>query len=287
MRKLALITLATLAGLALGAGGKDLTEDPPAAPRPKPGDLAGMIEKAGPAGRLSAISRVTGQRYAPASFDAKTGQFLFKGLPGDARYDLCIVTGDKRRIEGIDLDWAEARLARLAEIRRKQLAIPAPPVRTFTEADARSLVKYLADLKDFTDTRRPLYLAGQGDKAAMLVEVMRTTDFYARKDNQVIWRMELWYFTCNAGGWEKQDNTERVLERERVPLEQWQAITLVYEPALSVYVDPDGKSSPVRYAIPDKLDPAKGRLAGTEFKQDTKPIFVGLPTATSRAARGE
>ena len=51
---------------------------------------------------------------------------------------------------------------------------------------------------------------------------------------------------------------------------------LVYDPALSAYVDPQGNSEPLEFTIPDKLDPRRGRLAGTEPKQETEPIVLGV-----------
>lgn len=276
-----------MAAIALAAGPASrpttmLREDPPLVLPPKAGDLRGTISLADRVSQLSAVSRVTGRRYLPARFDKGTGEFVFEALPGDARYDLCLTLADGRRIEGIDLDWVEARLLRLAELRRQDLGLPPQVERAFTREDAAALLKYVADLKDFTDARRVLFLHGYGARATMLVEVMRTADFYAEREDEVIWRVELWYFTYEAGGWQRQANTERVLERMRIPVAQWKTITLVYEPSLSMHVDPDGRCEPVRYKVPDMLDPAKGRLAGTEFKQDTQPALLGIGSPASQ-----
>ncbi|MCK4627040.1 MAG: hypothetical protein KAV00_17135, partial [Phycisphaerae bacterium] len=59
------------------------------------------------------------------------------------------------------------------------------------------------------------------------------------------------------------------------------AITLVYYPALSVHVSEKGGSEPVKFTIPKRLDLARGRLAGTNPIQKTKPTIIGL-TATTR-----
>ena len=273
-----------LAGCVLAAG-DDIREDPPVATRPVAGDVTGRIAPAAKVRQLSAVSRATGKRYRPARFDAKTGEFLFKSLPGDAACDLCIRTADGADIEGIDLTWHEARMLRLAAIRRKQLGIKPEPPHRFGRADLAELEAYVRDLKDFADVRRPLYIHGFGRRATMLVEVMRTRAFHARRGDEVIWRTELWYFRYHYGGWERVPNVERVLERRRIPADQWRRITKVYYPELTARVDEKGRSKPVTFEIPKALDPARGRLAGTEPVQKTKPIVIGIPKATDGPVR--
>jgi len=251
-----------------------LPEDPPVTTRPSRGSVRGRIRPAERIARVYAVNRVTGSRYAPSRFDAKTGEFAFEGLPGDATYDLGIVTSEAARIEGIDLAWHEARLLRLARLRREQLGLPAPRPHEFTAGDARELLRYVKDLKDFTDVRRVLYVQADGPRATMLVEVMRVRDFYAKAGDQMIWRMELWYFRYRYGGWERLANVERVLERHRISAAKWRGTTLVYLPRLSVYVDEAGHSQRVDFRIPAKLDPAWGRIADTEPVQPTKPIIL-------------
>ena len=264
------------------AAGPDIREDPPVASRPAAGDVTGQITPAVQVARVFAVCRATGKRYKSDKFDAKTGAFVFKDLPGDATYDVCLVTKDSRRVEGIDLSWHEARMLRLAAIRRRQLALPPERKRKFTRADAKELVRYVKDLKDFMNVRRVLYVAGDGLRATMLVEVMRTRPFHAQRGDEVIWRTELWYFRYRYGGWERAANVERVLERERIPASQWKAITLVYYPQLSAHVDEAGRSEPVKFEIPKTLDGARGRIAGTDPVQKTRPIILGVGKAKDR-----
>ncbi len=258
----------------------DIREDPPVASRPARGDVTGRIKPADKVEKLYAVSRVTGKKYKPSRFDKKTGDFRFRNLPGDATYDIGIVTKDSERIEGIDLSWHEARMLRLAAIRRKQLKLPAEQKREFTKKDADELIKYVKDLKDFCDVRRVLYIKGTGLRATMLAETMRVREFHAQRGDEVIWRMELWYFRYRYGGWERMGNVERLLERRRIQSSEWKAVTLVYYPALSVYVDEKGRSGPVKFTIPDRLDLARGRIAGTNPIQKTKPIIIGLAATT-------
>jgi len=277
-----------------------LTEDPPTAKAAKAGALGGTIGNAGQVATLTAVSRVTGRRYTPKTFDRKSGRFRFEGLPGDATYDVCITTRDPRRvekiaprrvekiaprrIEGIDLSWVEARMLRLAAKRRKDLGVPAPAEHTFTRADADELVKFVAEREDFSDVNRPLYIRGEAGRAVMLVERIRSRQFHAAKSGEMIWRTDLWYFTYDAGGWQLVGNTERLVERRRLLPDAWRRFTLVYEAALSGYVDENGKSKPIAYTLAEPPDPAKGRIAGRPLKEAAKPVILGLPPTATRPA---
>ncbi|KKL17373.1 hypothetical protein LCGC14_2486210 [marine sediment metagenome] len=108
----------------------------------------------------------------------------------------------------------------------------------------------------------------QSNLAAMLA--------HCQRGDEVIWRTELWYFRYFYGGWERVGNVERVLERHRISESKWRRITKVYYPALSARVDQNGRSKPVKFVLPDPLDPATGRIAGTDPVQKTTPIILGL-----------
>ena len=286
MRRIGVFAAALIAGLSLGA--VELTEDKPPAPAPKPGDVRGRIVVADGGGNaisgLTAVSRITGKKHPPAQFDAKTGRFLFRGLPGDRRYDICFSTADGRRIEGIDLDFVDQRLVRLATERRKQLGLPPERAHTFSKDDVAGLLQYVKEMKEFMEDRRVLYIHGQGFRATLLVELMRTRKFYAAKAQEVIWRIELWYFKNEFGGWDKLPNQERVLHRRKIPFGQWRKISLEYYPQLSVYVSPAGRAEPIEFKLPAKADPSRGRAAGTHPKIKTRPHVLGLPAAESPAA---
>ncbi len=264
-----------------------LKEDTPTASPPGKGDVAGAVTPAEKVQRLLAVSRVTGKTYHPKSFEKKTGKFVFKNLPGDATYDLVLRCRDGRSIEGIDLEFTDARLLRLAARRRKELRLPPEPPHKFSRRDAEELLKFVRDMKDFMEIRRVLYLQGQGRRATMLLELMRTREFYSSKGT-VIWRVELWYFQRTGGGWEKLANQERVLRRERTTPQRWRKIHVEYYPRLSVYVDEKGRSEPVRFRIPEKPDTSRGRVAVTEPKLKTRPYILGLelqkPSTTSSAS---
>ncbi len=262
----------------------ELTEDPPPLPKPKSGDITGVIAPAEMLENVQLISRATGETFKPAELDTLTGEFAFKDLVGDATYDICIETTNGGAIEGIDLEFTDARLLRMAAVRREQLGLPAERTHDFSEADAEQLVKYVADVDDFLDIRRPIYIQGHGRRATMLVEGIRRRQYHAQKPDEIIWRIELWYFEFNAGGWQRVANQNRVLRRERTKLDDWRKISVEYYPQLSVFVSAEGKSEPVKFKIPDKADPARGRPAGTDPKLNTKPFILGVTAKTATTA---
>lgn len=261
-----------------------LRPDPPLVRRPEPGQVTGTIEPGGKVVQIRAISRVTGKQYAPSAFDRQTGRFAFEALPGAAAYDLCIETRDGRRIEGIDLRFVDQRLLDLAEKRRKQLDMPPPPGHTFTREDAETVAAFVAKQEDFMDWGRALYVRGHGRYATALVELMRTRAFHAGV-GQVIWRVELWYFEYQGGGWERLNNQERVLRRERLGPAAWKKIHVEYTPDLSVHVDRAGASKPVRFRIPEAPDPATARPAGTKPRLPARPKLLGIQEETPPAEK--
>ena len=267
------------------AAAVDLVEDAPVVRPPRAGDIRGTISPAGKVQVIWAVSRTTKKTYQADSFNGRTGKFVFKGLPGDATYDVCVKTSDGRTLEGIDLNFVDHRLLRLAVERRKQLKLPPERPHEFDQEDVKELVKYVDGLKDFMDDRRILYVHGQGRRATLLLELLRTRDFYAKAGSQIIWRVELWYFEFQYGGWDQVKDTAKVLRRERIQLPDFRQITLEYYPQLSVYILPTGYAKPLKFKIPDKADPTRGRIPAAPMKLEIKPHVSGLdvkPEATSK-----
>jgi hypothetical protein len=280
------IWLLTLSGGLALAAAPAVREDAPSSSAPTSGSVTVQIAPAAKVKEIYALCRATGQRYKPQRADQATGQAVFDNLPGDAHYDIGVVTSDGWQVEGIDLSWHEDRLLRLAAKRRVELGLPSEAAHEFSRADADELLKYVRDLQAFEDVRRVLYLRGDGQRAAMLVEPMRAREFYNHQGDEIIWRTELWYFRYRYGGWERVPNVERVLERRRISAAQWQQLTVLYYPELCVYLDEHGRSQPLKWTLPAEPDPARGRLAGTPPAQDTQPIIIGLPAdepASSKA----
>ena len=275
MRWISCATIAAILIAAAALGGVKLVEDKPSVKPPRSGDVTGQITPAARIRDLGAISRVTEKRFTPTRFDRQTGKFVFKDLPGDASYDLCVKTADGRELEGIDLDFLDARMLRLAAQRRKQLNLPPEAPHDFSVEDVNLIVKQLTSLREFIEIHRPLYVEGHGKWATVLIELMRTREHYAGGD-RLIWRVELWYMEYRHGGWEKIGNQERVLRRLRVAPAVWQQTHIEYYHTLSAYIDDQGHSSSIEFKVPDKPDITRGRPANTKPVQPVKPYVLGL-----------
>jgi len=291
MSRTAIASLLAMAclGASLCSGGVKLVDDPPSVKPPKSGRVEGKILSRTEILSLHAVSRVTKKKHQPSSFSKKTGSFAFAGLPGAATYDLCLRLADGREMEGIDLEFVDSRLLKLAAARRKQLGLPPDRGREFTQADADQLLAYARDMEDFMEDRRVLYVKGHGRRATMLIEQMRLRSFVAAsgaaRPGKIIWRVELWYFLEQRGGWERMANQERMLRRIEDTPENWSKTHIEYYPGLSVYIDQSGRSEPVKFEVPDKPDPTRGRVAGSDPKMKTKPYILGLDGApTTRPA---
>jgi hypothetical protein len=262
--------------------GFELTEDEPLARKPAAGDVRGWLRPAKKIVRLWATHRPSGKTYQPAAFDANSGAFRFRDLPGAATYDVCLETKDGRVIEGIDLSPPDARLIKLAARRRRQLGLPAEREHTFTRRDANALVKWVAKAEDFLEQRRVLYVKGHGRRATLLVELMRTRAFHA-SGGKLVWRVELWHFVNQFGGWDRLANTEVTVRRLRAGPVAWRKVHVEWLPALSVHVDADGKSEAVKFRIPDKIDPATSRPTNTKPQLKTSANVLGLDAGAEAA----
>lgn len=278
---LASVSLVSL-GFALAFAGVELVDDPPPVAPPKAGTVRGTLRPPEKVTKLSLLTRLDSRKtWAPAKFDRKTGEFAFTGVPGDADYDLHVETADGRTIEGIDLAWMEARMVRMGEARRRQLGLTPERRQPFTADDANSVLKWVADWKDFLELKRPLYVCGHGRRATALVELMRTRDFHAA-GGAYVWRVELWYFQNEFGGWDRLANTEKMLQRRRCSPAEWGRIDVSWLPELSVHVDANGASGAVDFTIPARTDPSCGRPAASEPELKTPPHVLGLDDKPGR-----
>jgi phage shock protein E len=107
----------------------------------------------------------------------------------------------------------------------------------------------------------------------------------AARPGKIIWRVELWYFLEQRGGWERMANQERMLRRIEDTPANWSKTHIEYYPKLSVYIDSDGQAKPLEFEVPEKPDPTRGRAARTDPKMKTKSYILGLDAkATTQPA---
>jgi hypothetical protein len=278
-RGLCILFILTAATALAGDGVRRIEPDKPTVKQPRAGDVTLTVRPAEKVKAVRAVSRATGKTWQPASFDRDTGKAVFTDLPGDANYDICLTTTDGREIEGIDMAFVDARLQRLADARRKQLGLPVRQPGLFTDKDVAAIREFVAGWEDFMDTRRILCIRGHGDRATVLVELMRLKAFHASgrgENQQIIWRVELWYMQNAGGGWERIPNVERTLRRFRGLQADWRKIHVEYTPDLTASLDAKGQSEPLNFIIPDEPDLPTSRPANTTPVLKTDPKVMGI-----------
>jgi hypothetical protein len=124
-----------------------------------------------------------------------------KLLPGE-HYDLTLTNAAAEITRLVDLSWYSDAAAD-------------PKAAPLDDEDRAAIKAILTDIKTFTNKNQIVTLVGTGERAVGLVELIRDTDFHANKGGEIIWRMEVWYFENQAGGWAKVQQQNRLIERVR------------------------------------------------------------------------
>jgi len=136
-----------------------------------------------------------------------------------------------------------------------------PVAPEMTEKDRQWLVDWVNHLRIFENKKRVLDLGGTGDRARVLVEKLRdepTT--LPTQEPTAFWRIEILDFRKYYGGWSSEKDYT-VVVREQVPIRKFRTYRWMFEKRLGgVRVAADGVSAVPDYEVPDKLDPARGRV---------------------------
>jgi hypothetical protein len=124
----------------------------------------------------------------------------FDQLQPSTYYDIQLNFSDGSILRGVDMAWYNDD-------------DPAPGAGPLSDGDIQHLNDIL-HVPSFYNKADILLVQGDHDRAVALVRLVRDKDFYSGA-GQVIWRIELWYFKYNHGGWEKIAQQNKVLRRER------------------------------------------------------------------------
>jgi hypothetical protein len=125
----------------------------------------------------------------------------FTNLLPDVSYSAQITLADGTILNGIDLGWYN-------------LEPPKEGTKPMTRDDREQVRAIIQDIPSFYNKSEILHLRGDHDRAVTLVQLVRDTDFY-NGAGEVVWRIELWYFKNQYGGWEKVQQQNKVSRRER------------------------------------------------------------------------
>ncbi len=129
----------------------------------------------------------------------------FADLLPDVAYDLTLTLADGTTYCGADMAWYNEE--------------PANPEAGPLDEDDRKQIQDVIAIPSFYDRSDVLRLCGSHERAVVLVQLIRTKPFVnpdgSAAPGQVVWRVELWYFRNQAGGWEKIRQAHKVLRREQ------------------------------------------------------------------------
>jgi len=158
--------------------------------------------------RVPEGTHVDAAEASPAKSDTAidgvvTGQSVrIKGIQPDVPYDVALTLADRSVLQGVDMRWYSLEPAK-------------PGAGEMDDDDHQQITSILKDVPSFYNRDDLLLLQGDHDRAVALVQLVRDQSFHSDKGGEVICHVELWYFKNRHGGWEKVQQSNRVLRRER------------------------------------------------------------------------
>jgi hypothetical protein len=178
------------------------------------GSITGSAEPAPAVSTVLAIDRSTGKKFS-GKIDA--GRFTIADLPVPATYDV-ILDFKGGRLEGVNM-----KVPRSEYEEEQPLSVE--------HRDA--LKEKLRGLNQFEDTVEILAIDGNIQHAAILVNKLRTKEFYAAKPGEVIWRSELWHFERPEETWVmRRGELSVILYRERIQRAEYERKSVTFDSSL-------------------------------------------------------
>ena len=129
-------------------------------------------------------------------------QARFSNLQAETPYDLAIELTDGTLLCGADFSWCDP-------------TPPDPQAEALGDDDRQAIKAIVTDILGFADKPKLAMLIGTHERAVGLVDLTRSKGFHSDKGDEVIWRVEIWFFRWENGGWERVADQSRVLRRER------------------------------------------------------------------------
>jgi hypothetical protein len=210
--------------------------------------LVGAIARWDQDGNLQQIPDTKAKIDAPAvdarAVDAGGGRWVFKNLK-KGTYDLLILAKDRRRFEGFQY----------APVKEFDPFFPAD---ASTDDETREII--LDDIKkspQYENKVEPLYLGG--DKKAIRVLMMlirdKATSYEGEMPGAATMRHEIWQYSWNYGGWQKEKRT-KVMDRVILPRNELRKWTWLWDPKLGG-VEVGGQPLRIKYDLPRPSDERK------------------------------
>jgi len=256
--------------------------------RGETGRITGVLQPPGKATKVGVVERIPAtimkllDKRHWGRIDAKTGEYVVDNL-APRKYDLVIETPEGR-IEGVELrvDGEEKEPTYDLRVATGELKVQRFDVTPYVEEGQvlsdeerdklirRKLridklvdrVKKTLSVARFMDTNRALHLHGTPNRAVVLMELSRTSKFYAEQGDQVIWRVESWPFTWQLDVWHKPNKGLSVWQRMRIPAGEFDKMGYVFDPSLGGIEVKAGEATKLDVTLPDKLPESLGKAPG-------------------------
>lgn len=150
----------------------------------------------------SATATCTEAKFSTeGKIDPKSQTITFEKLLPETLYGIAVILNDGTLLQGVNLNWYSLDPAKAG----------AAPL---DDDDRKAIADLVKNPKAFENKQNILFMTGDNTRATVLVELIRDKDFHASGGN-IIWRVELWYFENQFGGWAKVVQQNKVLRRER------------------------------------------------------------------------
>ncbi len=178
--------------------------------------------------------------------EAGGGRWVFKDLPS-GKYDLVILAKGRVRVEGFQY----------VPVREFDPFFPRDA--TADDETRETIVEQIRQSPHYENKVEPLYLGG--DKKAVRVLVMlirdKPTSYESESPGAATMRHEIWQFSWNYGGWQKEKRT-KVLDRVLLPRQELRRWTWLWDPKLGG-IEVEDKPLKIKYEMPK---PSEKRLKG-------------------------
>jgi hypothetical protein len=174
--------------------------------------LGGVAARAGEGVRLAvkvpagtrvkaAVAQASSLKLETVGAVTKDG-IRFEKLLADTPYELRVTLDDGTVLQGVDMSWHSDEPAK-------------EDAGELSDDDREQVRAIVADIPRFYNKCEILRLQGDHDRATALVRLVRDKQFVNDQGGEIVWRIELWYFKNQAGGWEAINQQNKVLRRER------------------------------------------------------------------------
>ncbi|MEN6406649.1 MAG: hypothetical protein ABFC77_09270 [Thermoguttaceae bacterium] len=173
------------------------------------------------------------------------GRWVFDRFPA-GKCDLVIFVGDRCRIDGFPF----------APVKDFDSFLPSDA--TVDEETRATIAADIARSPHYENKVAPLWFAGDRQTVRVLMMLVRDrpTSYESRLPGAATLRHELWQFTWQYGGWQKEKRT-KVIDRVMLPRDSLRRWTWLWDPALGG-VQAGREPTQLRYDLSDKIPKLPG-----------------------------